>query len=200
MDSLKLEMFREPKRREIINGKIYLMAGATDNHIEAVGNLFFIFKNYLRGKKCRVFGENYQVRFDKESREILPDIKIVCDPNKIKRTHILGAPDLIIEVLSENTENRDKGEKKDLYEKYGVKEYWLVDTNSKKIEVYLLKNDKYTLDYIYKHYSEEEIVEIEEDDDEENEEKKRIKITTIKTSLYGDELIINIADIFENIY
>ena len=198
MDSYKLE-FREPKRKEIINGRVYLMAGASDNHNRAVGNVFFNFRGYLRGKKCQVFGENFQVRFDKESREVLPDIKIICDPNKIKRTHIAGAPDLIIEVLSDGTEDRDRGLKKDLYEKFGVKEYWLIDTDGKKIEVYLLKDGRYVLDYIYKQYTEEEIAEIEADEDEENPEKKRIKVTTIKTSIYGDDFIINIADIFENI-
>jgi len=199
MENLKFEPFKEPRRKEIINGRIYLMAGATDKHNEAVVNLLFIMKNFLRGKKCRVFGENFQVRFDEESREVLPDIKIVCDPTKIKRTHIAGAPDLIIEVLSESTEKRDRGEKKDLYEKYGVEEYWLIDTDTKKIEVYLLKNGRYTLDYIYKQYNDDEIAEIEADDDEENTEKERIKIKTIKTSLYGDDLIIDIADIFDNI-
>lgn len=200
MESVKIDLFKEPKRREIINGKFYLMAGTSIEHGDIVNNLNFIFKGYLKGKKCRVYGEGIKVKFDKDSPEVLPDIKIVCDTNKIKRNHIEGAPDLIIEVLSESTENKDRGVKYELYEKHGVKEYWLVDADNKKIYVYLLNKDgRYSLDYTYKHYSEEEIAEIEADEDDENEEKKRINIKTIKTSIYGDDLIIDIADIFENV-
>ena len=189
--------FREKRRREIINGKIYLMAGTTDIHNETVLNLTSVFKIYLRGKKCKVFGENYQVKFDKENPEVLPDIKIVCDLSKIKRTHIEGAPDLIIEVLSPRTRIRDMTEKKDLYEKHGVKEYWIIDTDSKTIEVYLLKDGKFSLDYIYTKFDENDIEEIEAVGSD--EEKEMLKITTIKTSVFGEDLIINIADIFENI-
>lgn len=195
MDSVKLE-FREIFGREIINGKVYLMAGASANHNYAVGNLLLIFGGHLKGKKCRVFGEGMNIKFDKDN-EVLPDIKIVCDPNKIKRAHIDGAPDFIIEVLSPRTRTKDMTEKKDLYEKYGVKEYWIIDTDRKTIEVYILKDGKYVKDYTYTKFDEEDIKDIEIFGNE--EEKEMLKVTTVKTSLYGDDLIINIADIFENI-
>ena len=195
MDSLRLE-FRETIRQEKINGKIYLMAGTSTGHGHAAINLSFIFKNYLKGKKCQLFGENISVKFDKDN-EVLPDIKIVCDSNKIKKNHIEGAPDLIIEILSPRTRTKDETEKKDLYEKHGVKEYWLIDTNNKTVQVYILKGDKYIKDYTYTEFDEYDIKDIEETGTE--AEKEMVKVTTIKTSLYGDDLIINIADIFENI-
>jgi len=195
MDSHKLE-FREIFGRETINGKVYLMAGTSSNHNEAVRNLLSIFHNYLKGKKCRVYGENMNVKFDKDNK-VLPDIKIVCDPEKIKKNGIEGAPDFIIEILSPRTRIRDITEKKDLYEKYGVKEYWIIDTDSKTTEVYLLKDGKFGLDYIYTKFDENDIEEIEAVGSD--DEKEMLKITTIKTSIFGDELIINIADIFENI-
>ena len=101
MDSLKLE-FREPRRKEIINGKIYMMAGTSVEHGDATRNLMLIFGGYLRGKKCRVFGEGIKVKFDEDSPETLPDVKIVCDPNKLKKNHIEGAPDFIAEILCRN--------------------------------------------------------------------------------------------------
>jgi len=161
-----------------------------------VGNLLSIFTNYLRGKKCRVYGENISVKFD-EGNEVLPDIKIVCDPDKIKKNGIEGAPDFIAEVLSPRTRTKDTTEKKDLYEKYGVKEYWIIDTDSKTIDVYILKGGKFAKDYIYTRFDENDIKEIEAIGNE--SEKEMLKVTTIKTSLYGGDLIINIADIFENI-
>ena len=135
-------------------------------------------------------------------RQFMPDVKIVCDPDKIKKDGIHGAPDLIVEVLSPTTQTNDKGYKFKLYEQNGVKEYWIVDINGKNIEVYLLKDNQFELDNVYHHYSDEEIKEIEgfeSESDELKAEKELIKIKTMKTSLFGDELIINIADIFENI-
>jgi len=172
------------------------MAGASTDHNEAVKNLTWIFENYLRGKKCRVFGEGMKIKFD-EDNKVMPDIKIVCDPDKIKKQGIEGAPDFLAEVLSPRTRTRDLTEKKDLYEKYGVKEYWIIDTDRKTIEVYLLKNDKLVLDYTYTRFDKYDIEDIEETGSE--EEKEMIKITTLKTSVFGDDLIIDIADVFENI-
>ena len=199
MDSQKLK-FNFPKeilRREIIGGKVYMMAGASSSHNEVVGNLFYILKNYLRGKRCRVYGENLNVKFDKDSPEVLPDIKIVCDPDKIKKNGIDGAPDLIVEVVSPRTKLRDETTKKDLYEKHGVKEYWIINPSDKSIDVYLLKDGKFVRDHIYVKFEKEDIEEIEAVGDE--GEKEMLQVTTIKTSLYGDDLIINISDIFEDV-
>ena len=195
MDSLKLE-FREIIGRETIDGKVYLMAGTSTAHGHIVGNLLSVFTNYLKGKKCKVYGENISVKFD-EANEVLPDIKIVCDPDKIKRNGIEGAPDFIAEVLSTRTRKKDETEKKDIYEKHGVKEYWIVDTDRKTIEVNILINGRYVKDYTYTRFDEYDIKDIEATGNE--EEKEMIKITTLKTSIFGDDLIINIDDVFENI-
>ena len=195
MDSLKLE-FREPRRREIISGKIYMMAGTSTEHGEVAGNLLFIFKNYLKGKKCRVYGEGVNVKFD-ENNEVLPDIKIVCDPDKIKENGIEGAPDLIAEVLSPRTRKKDFTEKKDLYEKNGVKEYWIIDTKVKSIEVNLLTDGKYVIDNVYVKFNENDIKDIEATGTE--AEKEMVKVTAIQTSIFGDGLTIGIDDVFENI-
>ena len=77
---------------------------------------------------------------------------IVCDRSIIKQDGVYGAPDLIVEILSPSTAKRDKSEKKDLYEKHGIKEYWIVDTANRSIEVYLLKDGQYKLDNVYSIY------------------------------------------------
>ena len=194
--------FREHRKYEIHDGKIYYMAGAATGHGDAVMNISTLFKNFLKGKKCRVFNESVNVTLKRNFRKFLPDVKIVCDPGKIKKDGIYGAPDLIVEVLSPSTQENDRGYKFKLYEQNGVKEYWIVDINSKNVEVYLLKDDRFELDKIYHHYTDEEIKEVEEtviETDDIIAQREQIKIKTMKTSLFGDDFIINTADIFENI-
>ncbi|MCL2772470.1 MAG: Uma2 family endonuclease [Oscillospiraceae bacterium] len=186
-------IFREPQRYEIHEGvKIYYMAGTFLPHARVVVNLISIFQHYLRRKKCQVFGENVNVVFDQGKREYMPDVKIVCDPNKIiNDKKIVGAPDLVAEVLSPGTETDDIGYKKDIYEQYGVKEYWIVSTETRSIQVYLLKDGRYKLENVYRFYRSGEY------EDLEDEQKSSVK-TEFKTSLFED-LIISVEDVFENV-
>jgi len=185
--------FREKRRTEIHDGKIYYMAGTSTSHGAIVINLSIIFGNYLKGKKCRLFDSNINVVFKKNFRRFMPDIKIVCDPDKIKKDGIYGAPDLIVEVLSPGTDTVDLGYKKDVYEENGVKEYWIISPEAKSIVVYLLKDGKYVLDNVYRYLEDyESAYEYLEDD-----ERANIKFE-FKTSLY-DDLVINVEDVFENV-
>ena len=197
MDTSPKIIITEPRRKEIINGQIYLMAGAATPHNDIVGNLFFIIKRHLRGKRCKVYGENIKVYFDEEN-EVLPDIKIVCDRDKIKSDKIYGAPDLVVEVLSPSTSKKDLTVKKDLYERYGVPEYWIISPKEKSVQVYLLKENGYKLDNVYHDFSEEDIKDAKKYGDD--EQIKIINVKTIKTLLYGDDLIINISEIFEDMF
>jgi len=182
--------FKERRRYEILDGKIYYMAGASSNHNEIKGNVFRIFSNYLRGKKCRVFVDNQDVYFN-EKDTAMPDVMIICNKDIIKKNYIEGAPDLIVEVLSPSTAQNDIGYKKDLYEKYGVKEYWIISQTEKSIQVYLLKNGVYKLDRLYQVYETDDLYAMDE------KEKSEI-IKEFKTSLY-DDLIIKVAEVFENV-
>jgi len=75
---------------------------------------------------------------------VQPDIFIVCDRKKITRKGCVGGPDFIIEILSKSTAGKDAKEKKKLYERFGVKEYWIVDPIHEMIWVYRLEeNNKY---------------------------------------------------------
>lgn len=173
----------------MLNGQIVAMSPRpTLNHNIISGNIFRIFSNYLVGKNCSAFGDGVDV-FLTEKDRVVPDTMVVCNKNYLKRDGIHGAPDLIVEVLSQSTFKNDKGYKKDLYEHCGVKEYWIVDPRLKTIEVYLLVNGRYAIAGSYFLYEQDEIAEMSE------EERSQIEYE-FTTSLFED-LKISIAEIFD---
>ncbi|WP_193769094.1 Uma2 family endonuclease [Metasolibacillus meyeri] len=183
------EQFIEP-RYEIIDGETIMMSPRpTLNHNRVITNLAVVFDKYLDGKKCEYFTDGVDVHFDEKNR-VIPDSMIVCNTDILKPNGIYGTPDLIVEVLSPSTARKDKGDKKTLYEKHGVKEYWIIDPVAKSIEVYLLKDDRYELDNVY-------TVIPDWDWEQMTEEEKKEAVLTFKVSLY-DDFIIDIKDIFKN--
>ena len=137
------------ERQEMINGKIYMQAACpATNHNRIIRNLSAKFYTYLRGKKCESFGENMKVVLNNKNY-FIPDLMIVCDPDKIKDKFIDGAPDLVVEVLSPSTNRNDRISKKYAYEKAGVREYWIISPNDKSVEVYLLQGDLLILSNVY---------------------------------------------------
>lgn len=176
-------------RSEIIDGVVYNMSSATVQHIRIQRRLTGIIDRFLRGKRCEVFFE-LDVKLD-DANKLSPDISIVCDPSKVKNTYVDGAPDFVAEILSPSTRKRDMTVKKDLYEKFGVKEYWIISPKDEAIEVYRLNEQgDYYLDNIYTNFSEDEWEQLNE------AEKEKFNLT-LKISLY-DELEINIKDVFED--
>ncbi|OFX49222.1 MAG: hypothetical protein A2046_06760 [Bacteroidetes bacterium GWA2_30_7] len=143
-------------RRELFDGFIKLMSPSpTLKHQIISGNLYRNFSVYLQGKRCKVLYAPSDVRFiEKDTNEIYtvtqPDIYIVCDLTKLDAQGCLGSPDLIIEIISPKNAKRDVKDKFDLYEKYGVREYWIVNPNDENISVFLLdESGKYKLVRIY---------------------------------------------------
>ncbi|MCL2088695.1 MAG: Uma2 family endonuclease [Oscillospiraceae bacterium] len=174
---------------EKLDGKIILMSPrAAVKHNVAAGNIYNIFKNYLKGKPCQTYNDVDVFLTDND--RVVPDVMIVCNKDIVKEDGVYGAPDLIVEVLSPGTANRDKGYKMKLYEQCGIKEYWLVDTNSCSIEVYLHTNGRYELDYIYSVFPDYYLKKMTD------QEKSEI-IHEFKTSLF-DDMIIKLADVFED--
>jgi len=179
----------DPPKEELIGGKIIMMSPMpTLNHNFAASNIFHIFKKYLKGKTCTAIADGSDVFLTKKDR-VVPDVMVVCDRNMLKKDGVYGAPDLIVEVLSPSTAKRDKGYKKDLYEKCGVKEYWLVEPVNKSIDVYLLNNGKYMLDNVYSIYPDYMLNKMTA------KEKEEI-VTEFKTSLFHD-LVILLEEAFE---
>ena len=180
---------KDKQRYEFLDGKIVMMASPNVPHSFIVKNIGMMFSNYLKGKKCIPFFDGTDVIFKEKKDVVIPDFFIVCNKDIIRYSGVFGAPDLIVEVLSLRTRKNDRGYKKNLYEKYGVKEYWIVNPDDYTIEVYLLKDDaKYELDNVYPKYS---------DQDLECFDEKEISeiVTEFKTSLY-DDFLIQVDDVF----
>jgi len=97
------------------------------------------------------------VRFVKEGQSkqkdivtvVQPDLCVVCDPKKLDDAGCLGAPNLVVEILSPASSQKDAKEKFQLYEEHGVQEYWMVHIDEKLIDVFRLEGDRYQLAKIY---------------------------------------------------
>ena len=141
-------VYKEEQKFETHNGKVFALASGTVNHCQVIDNTVCVFKQYLRGKTCKVWSGGIDVHLtDKDC--FVPDVTVVCDPKIITNDGIMGTPDLIVEILSPSTARYDRGYKKNVYENCGVKEYWIITIETRSVEVYLLQNRKLELDNIY---------------------------------------------------
>ena len=184
------------EKTELINGKIFLMSPRPRvTHATACTNIVSEFKQHLRGKKCRAFCDGVDVYLDDKNR-FIPDAMIVCNHDIIKEDGIHSAPDLVVEVLSSTTARNDRGRKKDIYAKAGVKEYWIVDTWGKYVEVYYNQNGWLVLDNTYFYFTKEEQEEIKALS-EGHQDKAEI-FDCIKLSVC-DNFAVEMEYIFENI-
>ncbi len=176
---------------ELIEGQIVAMSPRPNiNHNHTAGNIYNIFYNYLRGKSCTPFMDGTDLHLSEENC-FVPDCMVVCDPEKIHSDGVYGAPDLVVEVLSPSTAAKDRGRKRAVYERCGVKEYWLVSPEAKSIEQYLLQEGRFELagvysvfpDYMLKKMKPEELAAVP---------------STFRCSLFED-LDIVIEDVFERV-
>lgn len=192
MDDNLAYIYEEESWNEMIDGNLVAMSPRpTVNHNIVASNIYRIFANYLKGKKCVSFADGTDLYLTKKDR-FVPDGMIVCDIKKIKLNGVYGAPDLVIEVLSPNTAKNDKGHKKSIYEKSGVWEYWIVDPLNKMIEVYLLEDGKFILDEVYSIFPDYMLEKMTK------EEQAAIPIK-FKCSLF-DDLTIYLEDVFERTF
>ena len=148
----------DDKRRELIDGFINLMSGPVREHQKVSITISSRIFNFLENKKCEVYSAPFDVRFpkngetadDKIFNVVQPDIVVVCDPKKLDERGCIGAPDLIVEIISPSTSKKDLKDKYFLYEKSGVKEYWIAYPNEKCIHIFNLNtNNKYELKGMY---------------------------------------------------
>ena len=184
--------YQEKYREELIGGKVVMMAPSPLwNHSAAAGNIYNIFFNFLRGRKCTPIQDGFDLHLDEEN-VFIPDFMVVCDPDKIKENGVYGAPDLVAEILSKNTAKRDRWHKKQGYEAAGVPELWLVEPSTRAIEVYLLQEGRYVLDNIYTLFSE---TDLEMMTDRERSEV----VNEFKCHLF-DDLVIRLEDVFYRLF
>ncbi|MDR0927631.1 MAG: Uma2 family endonuclease [Ignavibacteria bacterium] len=142
-------------RRELIDGVISFIAKMSpapiDVHADCSVNIVVSLKNYIKKSKgnCKVRFAPYDVRFpnngetdDKKIYTVVqPDICIICDPSKIDRRGCIGAPDFIAEIISPSSVSYDTRVKYELYQRHGVKEYWMVYPEGNTVEVNVLQED-----------------------------------------------------------
>ncbi len=133
----------DDERWELIDGEAFDMSAAPAlDHQELLGELITQVRTFLRGKPCRVFPDPDVIfpqgnEADAAVRTVVrPDLVVVCDPAKMDGKRIRGAPDLVIEILSPATASHDCLRKRRLYEKVGVREFWLVHPADRIVTVF----------------------------------------------------------------
>ena len=134
------------ERLELIKGKIYKMSPAPSRvHQKVLTNLFIPIGNFLKNKPCDVYVAPFDVRFPNGSRAdkdiytvLQPDICVICDKSKLDDRGCLGAPDLVVEILSPGNNKKELLHKYKVYEEFGVKEYWVVSQSDQSILIYTL--------------------------------------------------------------
>ncbi|MBP6131334.1 Uma2 family endonuclease [Thauera sp.] len=147
----------EDTRYELIDGEAFLMSPAPlVEHQEVAGEVYRQLANQLDGKPCRPFIAPVDVRLPRKDETdaaidtvVQPDVLVVCDPSKIDRRGVRGAPDWLLEVLSPSTAAHDQIAKRRTYERAGVREYWLVHPGDRTLTVYVLDNGQYGRPEIY---------------------------------------------------
>ncbi|MCL1845481.1 MAG: Uma2 family endonuclease [Defluviitaleaceae bacterium] len=131
------------------NGEPCMMPAPVPGHQAILRELFGRFWHFLKGRRCQVFPAPTTVRIDYDENGdtvFEPDLVVICDRSKIdKKKGCLGAPDMIIEILSPSTRKKDKIFKKQKYQQHGVREYWIVDPEARLVDVYLLVEGRYTV-------------------------------------------------------
>lgn len=133
----------EDERWQIIDGQAYCMTAAPNiKHQKVTGNLYASIREGLKGKPCITFIAPTDVVFD-DYNIVQPDVLVVCDKTRITDANIQGAPDLVIEVISPSNSFMDKKHKLELYERFAVPEYLLVDPVGDLVERYFLVDGKY---------------------------------------------------------
>jgi len=133
-------------RYELIEGVPYAMAAPSQAHQEISGGLFGQLWQFLKGKRCKVFHAPFDVRLNAESFDdvvVQPDLLVVCDRSKLDGRGCVGAPDMAVEILSPSNTKHDVFVKFRLYQKYGVREYWVVDPGGRTVSVHTLENGRY---------------------------------------------------------
>lgn len=128
------------ERFELISGDIIAMASPSTIHQELVMQLSWIINSYIKSNSggCKVFPAPYDVKLDDEN-VVIPDISVICDQSKIDAKRCNGSPDWIIEVVSTNWKD-DYYRKLELYQRFGVREYWIVDPNENRTIVHFFES------------------------------------------------------------
>nr|WP_144460934.1 Uma2 family endonuclease [Siminovitchia fortis] len=130
---------------EFSDGAIFMAPSPSTMHQRISGRLYVQFFNYMKSRDCEVFHAPFDVELQGERLEgthiVIPDLLVICDKEGLKETKYVGAPELIIEILSPSNQAHDLVFKMNLYMQAGVKEYWIVNPMLHTIQAYQLDQD-----------------------------------------------------------
>ena len=142
--------WRFDERLELIKGKIFKMNPAPSaNHQRISGKVYLTLGNYLLDKPYEVFSAPFDVRLsriinDEQVITVLqPDVCVICDPAKIDARGAIGAPDIVVEILSPGNNRKELQNKYEVYKEAGVQEYWIIHPSEKTFLKYTLINGAY---------------------------------------------------------
>lgn len=133
-------------RAEWEDGRVVIMAPVSNEEDDLNGWLLSVMRFLVEQRDLGVMkGPNFMVRFASQKRRRLPDAMFISKARQswLRTNHLEGAPDLVIEIVSRDSQTRDRRKKFLEYEKAGVREYWIVDPLSKTVEVYGLHRGKF---------------------------------------------------------
>ena len=135
-----LDICDEDLRAEFVEGRLIVHSPASLTHVDLNGFVYTLMKLYVEKHNLgRVLGDNFQTRLRPGLRRI-PDLIFVSSANKVRitKTEIDGAPDLVVEIVSPDSVERDWRDKYFEYEKAKIREYWVIDPSNQRMEIYIL--------------------------------------------------------------
>jgi Uma2 family endonuclease len=141
------------ERLELIKGKIFKMTPAPNlYHQDISGVVFTEIYNYLKGKPCKIYAAPFDVRLPRKAdiineksiyTVVQPDICVICDLSKLDKRGCIGAPDIIVEILSPGNNQKELQNKYQVYEEAGVNEYWIISPQDNSFLKYSLVQGLY---------------------------------------------------------
>jgi len=141
--------WRFDERLELIKGKIFKMSPAPSrSHQDISVAITLKLGNYLKGKPCKIYAAPFDVRLPRSSKEdtaiytvVQPDICVICDLSKLDSRGCIGAPDIVVEILSPGNNKKELHNKYEVYQEAGVKEYWIIHPSEHTFLKYSLDNE-----------------------------------------------------------
>ena len=126
------------EKLEYIDGLVLMSPSPSIPHQRISGNLYFALRSFFKDKKCDVFSAPTDIELVKDDSKnlVIPDLSVICDKSGFTNNRYIGIPNLIIEILSPSNQSHDLVTKMDLYMRYGVREYWIVNPMKKSLTVY----------------------------------------------------------------
>ena len=150
-----LQMDKGNKHRlEYFDGEVVYLESPSVKHQQVLLNIAAEFRNYFKGKSCEVFISPLDVWLTNKEKtakvKVQPDLMVICDKTGLMENAYEGVPVLVIEIISTSNQTHDRIRKYSTYMEFGINEYWMVNPELKTVEVYVLEEDEYKQNGVYK--------------------------------------------------